>query len=116
VPENPIAAILRPQLGGDKVKEYVELLYSTSRYVASEMLHYMGQPEDIPYKAYYGTLSRRDDGSGQVHVPWEGQVMAGHNPYLFARLVDNLRVGKGTYPDGSSKLEWDERPRPVIDW
>lgn len=108
LPDNPIAAIFRPQLGGDKVKEYVDVLYAAAAYGAADKLDFMAHASENPYPARFGTFTREDGLTG----PWEGQVIAGHNPYLFARIVDNLRVGDGTYRDGSPKLEWDERANP----
>jgi hypothetical protein len=115
-PENPIAAIFRPQMGGETVRQHVELIYSTNQYCATEMLRFMVASAENPYKAVFGSLPRRDDGSGQMRVTWSGQITCGHNPFLYARLVDNLREGQGTYPDGSPRLEWDEIPHPVIGW
>lgn len=115
-PDNPIAAIFAPQLGGETVRERMELIYSSSQYTAHEMLTYMARPKENPYRATFGTLERKDDGSGQTRVPWMGQIYMGHNPFLFARVVANLQIGEGVYPDGSPKLTWNEIPSPVIDW
>lgn len=46
-------------------------------------------------------------------VTWEGQITCGHNPWLFARLVDNLaNTGE---PDDEATVVWTERPKPDFD-
>jgi hypothetical protein len=54
-----------------------------------------------PYPPVFDAL----DGSRGV-----GRITCGHNPYLYARLVDHLRVETG--PDGLERPSWSERPRP----
>jgi hypothetical protein len=50
--------------------------------------------------------------TGTLHgIPWTGQFTCGHNPCLFARLVDNLQFAQG--PEGRSPAKWDERPAPA---
>ncbi len=43
-------------------------------------------------------------------LAWQGQITCGHNPRLFARLVDNLQTTGG--PDEEAKVVWTERPKP----
>jgi hypothetical protein len=57
-PDNLIAAIFAPQLGGETVRERRELIYYSSQYSAHEMLTYMARPEENPYGATLGTLER----------------------------------------------------------
>ena len=115
--KSPIAAIFSSRKGSATVKDYVEFLYLTAHFSGDEQLAFLSDPSSNPYPATYGTV-RVKDGTGERNVPWEGQIMCGHNPYLYARRVNNLRLGEGSYPDGSRQLEWDEIPRPAepVDW
>jgi hypothetical protein len=58
-----------------------------------------------PYPATFGTL----DG-----VPWDSEVRCGHNPFLFARRVDDLTIE--TDVNGNEKATWTERERPNTSW
>ncbi|MFP6888323.1 MAG: hypothetical protein VCF07_00995, partial [Nitrospinota bacterium] len=45
-------------------------------------------------------------------VTWEGQIICGHNPYIYARLVEGLKVE--TDREGNENLKWNERPPPKL--
>ena len=112
VPERDIlAAILRPQTSPDAMKRIVELLYAAREYAPSGKLDAMKRN---PYPAKFNTIEVEQPlQSGEVFkqtVPFAGQIVCGHNPFLSARLVDNLRLRDSTNPDAG--LIWDERPRP----
>ena len=94
-------AVLGYRLTGERVREYVELLHATLLYKPSEMIAYTRNKKDNPYPATFGFING---------VPWTGQIICGHNPYLFARKVDNLRIE--TDDSGCEKPVWDERPIP----
>lgn len=116
--ESPIAAMFSSRKSSATVKDYVEFLYLTTQFGGDEQLTFLSNPSSNPYPATYGTLSVRVSGTSLTNVPWLGQIMCGHNPYLYARRVENLRLGEGTYPDGSQRLQWDEIPKPAepVDW
>jgi hypothetical protein len=100
--EDNIAAILNSRLSGKRVREIVELLYVNSQYSLSERLRYANGKKFNPYPAQFGTLER---------VPWEGQIICGHNPYLYARRIDDCRVvGEGV----EETLTWKEIPKPNV--
>jgi len=42
-------------------------------------------------------------------LPWSGEITCGHNPYLRARLVDDLTVER--HEDGKEEVKWKERPK-----
>lgn len=107
----PIAAILPAQSGPDAVRTFVERLYASHTSTGQEMLGALSSGGHNPYRASFGSV-RVEDGELIQTVPYTGQVVCGHNPHLFARLVTGLRVGTGTYGDGSPCLEWTERPHP----
>ena len=97
----PVAAVLRPQLGAETVRRLVELLYASSEYSTAEKIRWALRPDQNPYPAEFSAING---------VPWQGHIHCGHNPLLFARLVDELRVEP--QPDGTEKTLWNERPRP----
>jgi hypothetical protein len=103
-PKWEVAAIFSPRLGGTRVREFVELIYLTSGYFTlSEQLS-MAWPRHgrIPYAARFGQTK---DGA-----PWGGEVLCGDDPYLRARLVDDLKVERDA--DGKETVVWKDRPRP----
>jgi hypothetical protein len=97
-----IAAILNPRLSADRVKSIVELIYVNSSFSLSERIDYAKRGY-TPYPVQFGTLNK---------VTWLGQMTCGHNPYLYARLVNGIRRDTGA-PEG---ITWDERPPPNMSW
>jgi hypothetical protein len=91
--DQKVAAIFRPQLSSERIRELVEFLYLRSEYSVAEQIRYTVHPKQNPYRARFGTL----DG-----IPWTGDIQCGHNPWLFARLVDELTVGQ--LPDGKDAV------------
>jgi hypothetical protein len=114
VPErDAVAAILRPQTSPDTVKRIVELLYAAREYHPADKL---GALTRNPYPAQFNTVEieqpLRDGEVFKQTVPFAGQIVCGHNPFLYARLVDNLRLRDSTNPNAG--LIWDERPHPGV--
>ena len=97
-----VAAILNPRLSEERVRETVEFLFANASYTLSERLGYASNRRFNPYPARFGALTG---------IPWRGQVICGHNPWLFARKVDGVDVVENE--DGDEVLVWSERPRPV---
>lgn len=114
VPEREVVvAILRPQTSPDTVKRIVELLYASHEYEPADKLAALTHN---PYPAEFSTVSVEQKTSGgeviRQTVPYTGQIHCGHNPFLYARLVDNLRP---TDPaDSGVGLAWKERPHPGV--
>ena len=100
-PPTKVATVLSPRLSGRRVLEIVELLYANAAYEPSERIAIAKSRRENPYPAQFGSLGG---------VPWGGQIVCGHNPFLEARLVSNLRVE--TDSSGHEQFVWDERPRP----
>lgn len=100
-PPTTVAAVLNPRLSGRRITEIVELLYANASYDPSERIAIAGRRASNPYPARFGTL---------YGTPWEGEITCGHNPWLEARLVDNLRAEKNS--SGEERFAWDERPKP----
>lgn len=103
--EDSIAAILSPRLTFEKIKEIVEMIYTNEFYTYRERIAFTKNKKANPYPATFDDI---DD------IPWQGRIHCGHNPWLEARLVDNLRVFQN--PNGDEQLSWDERPKPDISW
>ena len=72
--------------------------YST----VSEQIAYVLYKRQNPYPAQFGQTR-----SGH---PWQGEIHCGHNPFLHARLADDLRVERGA--NGEEKARWKKRTRP----
>jgi len=101
VPEDEmVVAIVNYRRNGQYVKDLVENIYIERTSSPTEKLAYAKDRKSNPYPARYGNIGG---------VPWHGRIFCGHNPYLYARLVDNLRVVTSR---GKEKLSWDERSSP----
>lgn len=100
--EDNIAAILSSRLSGERVRAIVELIYVNSQYCLSERLGYANGRKFNPYPAKFGTVEG---------VPFIGEIICGHNPYLHARRVDDCHV---IGVDGDEKLIWNEIPKPNV--
>jgi hypothetical protein len=103
-PKWEVAAILSGGLGGATVRGFVELLGFTSYYTLQEQaaMQWSG-PGRAPYPAQFNNL-------------WQSEISCGDDPYLRARLVDDLMVERNA--DGGENVVWKERPRrqlPVPD-
>ena len=101
--ENKIAAVLRWRLSSKIVREIVEVLYANSQYTPSEFVRYCVEKngKNNPYPARFADING---------VPWQGRIYCGHNPDLYARIVDGLHVYKTE--NGESAITWKERPIP----
>lgn len=112
VPEqDKIAGILKPQTGPDAVKRVVELLYAAREFAAIDKLAALTHN---PYPARFDTIKfELRSQSGEVlaqNVPYAGRIVCGHNPFLYARLVVNLRPKD--INDPGAGLMWNELPLP----
>jgi len=102
-PKWEVAAILSPRLGGDRVREFVELLQVTSYFTLEEQL-------DMKWPRYGRTPYPSRFGQTQAGESWNGEVFCGHDPYLHARVVDEVRIKRGA--EGKETATWKERQRP----
>ena len=92
-----VAAVLNPRLESERVRELVEFLYATENLTVGEQMG-LAKRGHNPCPATFGTLNG---------VPWAGQIQCGHNPFLFARLADELRLEPDEH--GESIPKWKER-------
>ena len=95
--EDPVVTVLRARTGAEDVRKYVEQRYIEECASLHEKLAYAryNQPQEPPYPA---RLEQR-------------RIHCGHNPWLYARVVDDLRVVEDV--NGNDVLNWTE-PAPVI--
>jgi hypothetical protein len=107
-PDKVVAGVLAPQLGPQTVKRIVEVLYAAREYEAIDKLDTLTHNL---YPADYGTVRLEVSGVGFQNVTYQGEIFCGHNPFLHARLVDNLRPRDNANPELG--LVWDERPKPT---
>jgi hypothetical protein len=99
--DNTIAAILNYSLPAEKVREIVELLY-VDRYASlSERLAYARDRKNNPYPAECNTTDGVSVNTG---------ITCGHDPWLYARIVDNIILNIAI--DGKESLSWKEREKP----
>jgi hypothetical protein len=104
-PADKVVAIFNPHFGGGRVRELVEILYMQSMASLSERVSWALDRSRNPYPAQFGRLD---------NVPWGGEITCGHNPWLLARLVDDLTVEADA--DGKEHATWKERPKPDLSW
>ncbi len=74
----------------------MEQLYLVDNATSDEKINY-AKNKEFAYLAYYDNING---------VPWHSSILCGHNPYLWGRMVANVRIV-------NDRLEWEERPRPV---
>lgn len=76
----------------------MEQFYISKTYSLTEKMHYSSHGKDNPYPAEY--LSHPKGGS------WTGGITCGHNPFVIARYVKNLKI----YMDdeGEPALSWEK--------
>ncbi len=96
-----IVSILNWRLSGETVRKQVEHLYVDSEYSLTERLAYARSTKNHPYPAQFERLD------GMI---WDGRITCGQSPFLYARLVGNLRVERDA--KGHEKMAWDEIPPP----
>jgi hypothetical protein len=101
-PKWEVAAVFSPRLGGVRVREFVELLYVTRELTLAEQTSMMwSRCGQAPYPAKFGQTKEGD--------PSECEILCGDDPYLHARMVDDLKVERDA--NGNESVHWKERPR-----
>lgn len=93
--KNKIAAIYNPRWSSDRVELAVELLHAASQYTVGEQLQYANNKKFNPYPAI-----------SQVSQGAPFRITCGHNPYLEARKVSNLKVTLDA--EGNEVVSWTE--------
>jgi hypothetical protein len=81
--KKPIVSIMNSRISGERMREIVEQIYVNETYSLKARAAYAKNKKNNPYQAYFGTFKG-------AHCLWE--VYCGHNPYLHARIVNDLKV------------------------
>lgn len=98
--DKKIVAVINYRRSSSYIKDMVEQFYISIKYNTREKAACAKDSHANPYPAHYGNLRG---------VPWHGRITCGHNPYLYARLVSNVRLER---KGNDSIVVWDERPIP----
>ena len=103
-PPKRVAAVLDGRTSGEQVRRIVEAIYAYHTYSEAELVAFAARGRN-PYRATLGDVGG---------VPYDGLVTCGQDPFLTARLVDDLTT------DPNGVVTWTERlppePRALIDW
>ncbi|MCK5601381.1 hypothetical protein KAR91_05925, partial [Candidatus Pacearchaeota archaeon] len=92
-----IVSVFSSRTSSEKIKNFIENYYISNNYSLLEKLTYAKNRKNNPYQAEYCRING---------VQWLGRMTCGHNPFLYARVVQNLTVGLG---DGSDEsVVWEE--------
>ena len=97
-----VISIFNAQRSANFVREYMEQYYIDRFYYPREKLAYAKSRKNNPYPAEYERLNG---------VPWQGRITCGHNPFLYGRLVTDLKV---VPTKGGEQFEWKELPVPKL--
>jgi hypothetical protein len=99
LPGDKVIAVLNSRWGTKRVSEAVELFFAEHIFKYDDKIAHAKYKNFNPYKPSVSS------GPGMPV-----RIMCGYNPYIEARVVDNIRVIEGR--DGKYDWEWDE---PVVD-
>jgi hypothetical protein len=97
VPKDEVAAILNPRLREKYIAKIMELLYANAFYNYDERI---------------GFATRKWNSCPAQFNGWKGEITCGHNPYLEAFIVDDLRTI--TDENGKEKITFKKRSKPEI--
>jgi len=99
--DNKVIGILNSRKTTQYVQDLVRQLYISVKYTPLDMINMRKNPPPILFA---------DSTNG---IRWHYRFSCGgDDPFLEARIVQNLRLVQGK--NGEEKLEWDELTRPTI--
>jgi hypothetical protein len=96
VTDSPIVAILDARKSIERIADFVEQTYMASCYSLGEKIHYASRRKDNPYRANVNFNKEQQKFIG---------ITCGHNPWLEARMVRNLRLAID--PESRQLLTWN---------
>lgn len=102
-PVADVAAVLNPPWSEERVRKHTERLYAELTASPDELLAYVRTQGAWPYRAEY------HHGRG---LPFMGRILCGHNPALYARKVEKLRLESDDV--GNPAFVWQEIPIPPL--
>ncbi|CAE6899616.1 hypothetical protein [Paraburkholderia domus] len=92
-----IVSILNGRTGAGRVKDLVEQIYADRFLSAEERISRIRERANMAYRADIDIVQR---------------ITCGHNPFLYARHVNNLKAAQDTGEDIA--FTWDERDWEAI--
>ena len=98
--QDKVVEILDPRISPERVREIVELIYHREASLNEKVSWRLRKREQV-----YPAEFTRIEG-----VKWTGEIICGHNPWLRARLVDNLVIETDT--QGKEIASWKDRHTP----
>lgn len=98
--DQEVVSILSPRWGSKKIRELVEIFHVNSEYSLRERLEYATNKKwGNPYQSEFI----------RVHgVPHQAEIHCGHNPFLFARKVKDIKIVEDK--SGKERIRWEEIP------
>ena len=108
--EESIVSILNPRLSDKTVRKHVEQLYADLSYSFSERLCLVRKRGGNRYPAERIMKPITVDKSGRKGPMFTGRISCGHNPFLLARKVADIKVQLDEA--GNERLCWTEIPIP----
>ena len=96
--DDSVVMVLNRRMGIERVRWYVEMIYIEKMSSDGEKYD-SARPKRNRRIAFAAEVTKTVNGEAHIHC--------GHNPWFFARLVDDLRVE--TDDDGAEMLKWKER-------
>lgn len=99
-----VVTILNYRVSDNTVKKILEQLYVDQTFFPSERIAYTKSKKSKSH------LVQFDEING---ISWWGRMTCGHNPYLYARQVCNIRVKEDE--NGKEFFEWEEIKKPIVD-
>ena len=102
--ENPFVALLSYRYSGDTIRKFLERLYVIHTSDICLQIGYARNEKNYPYPAEFVKLNG---------VPFDGEIICGHNPFLLARRVYDFHCHTDEY--GEKRLAWTER-RYTVEW
>lgn len=95
--ENRIIGIIGSRRSKNFVADLVEFIYSRNTSSASDMAYIANRPKQKPFQAEKTQIING--------VPHGERIICGHNPWIYARKVRNLRI---TQEDDFEIVTWRE--------
>jgi hypothetical protein len=93
----PIVAIFDSRKTPERIADFLEQTYISTQYSLREKIHYATRPKKNPYRAQINYDRER----GRLV-----SITCGHNPWLEARYVKQMRLTKN--PEGRELLTWED--------
>ena len=114
--KDEFAAIVSWRFGSKKIKEITKQIYISGFLSLPEQIAYTKDKKICPYKIQYTSISVSKEiqemSSLPSHVPFGESMIIGGNPWLWARIVDDLEAWIDE--DFVEHLRWKEREKPFL--